>query len=75
MSHLTASRVIAVIAFIPFCVLASPVVFYTDWRWGRGSLSARKAQQDMMENNWLLKPFMWAHRNLCCRGDARLQRW
>lgn len=75
MPRLMLSRALALVAFIPFCLLSAPVIIYTDWKWGRGNKAAREAQQRAMQNSLTLRPFMWAHRVLLCRGNANCQRW
>ncbi len=67
--------ILAAMVFLPALMLAAPVVLYTDWRWGRGNASARKAEHKAMSSNLMLRSFLWAHRLLCCGGQAAAQKW
>lgn len=74
-AQIVMQKIVALLCFIPFCLLAAPVVIYIDWRLGRGHESARIAERRALDANWAMQPFKWAHRVLCCSGRPALQRW
>lgn len=69
------SRLLALVSIIPLCVLSAPFILYVDVKWGSKNDAARKAQQRAIEQNALLRAYMWAHRILLCQGVASRQRW
>lgn len=75
MIRLAATRLAAILAFVPSLLLAAPVILYLDLRYGRTNTIARSLQQQAKATNRMLQPYLWAHRIICCNGDVTQQRW